>query len=296
MDAPEQDPTGQDRELDPGGPAASGGRTGPPWAVDGSPLHRSLSLMERIVTRDAPVTLQELTEETGQPKATLHRMLHQLEEAGVVVRLADGKHYSTGIRMRRMAEQTLLTDIEYGARHRVLAQLVADLGESCNITALSGDEVVYLDRVETPEPLRFTLSAGTRVPIHASATGKLLLGQLSAPRRRRLLESSALESFTPNTITDPQRLEEEITISAERGYAVDAGEFLPGLVCVAVLVDDPSGKSNLALAVQGPELRIPLDRCPDLVPVLEKAAKGIAHIEHGPAADAEDRIRETDTP
>ena len=133
------------------------------------------------------------------------------------------------------------------------------------------------------------------MPVHASATGKLLLAQLSAPRRRRLLESSPLESFTPTTITDPQRLEEEIRLSAERGYAIDAGEFLPGLVCVAVLVGDPSGRSNLALAVQGPELRVPLDRCPELVPVLERAAKAIAHIEHGPAADTEDRSQETDT-
>lgn len=252
-----------------------------PWALDGSPLHRALSLMERISTRDSASTLQELTQETGQPKATLHRMLQQLEEAGMVARLADGKHYTTGIRLRRMAEQTLLTDIEYGARHRVLAQLVANLRESCNITALSGEEVLYLDRVETPEPLRFTLGSGTRVPAHASASGKLLLSQLSAPRRRRLLESSELQAFTETTITDPQRLEEEIAVSAERGYAIDDGEFLSGLVCVAVAVPDPSGRSNLAIAVQGPKLRLPAERCPELVPQLVRAAQGIARIEHG---------------
>lgn len=263
------------------GTAEPGAGHSKPWALDGSPLHRALSLMERIATRDSASTLQELTQETGQPKATLHRMLQQLEEAGMVTRLADGKHYTTGIRLRRMAEQTLLTDIEHGARHRVLAQLVANLRESCNITALSGEQVLYLDRVETPEPLRFTLSAGTRVPAHASASGKLLLSQLSAPRRRRLLESSELQAFTDTTITDPRRLEEEIAVSAERGYAIDDGEFLSDLVCVAVVVPDPSGRSNLAVAVQGPKLRLPVERCPELVPQLVSAAQGIARIEHG---------------
>jgi DNA-binding IclR family transcriptional regulator len=58
----------------------------------------------------------------------------------------------------------------------VLRQLVEEVGESCNITALSGSEVVYLDRVETQAPLRFYLHPGSRVPVHCSASGKLLPG------------------------------------------------------------------------------------------------------------------------
>ncbi|WP_159694068.1 IclR family transcriptional regulator, partial [Cognatazoarcus halotolerans] len=132
-----------------------------------------------IACKDQLFSLQSLVEETGLPKPTLHRMLQQLESAGMLQRDADGRHYSTGVRLRRMAENLLLNNTVHGARHAVLRQLVEEVGESCNITALSGSEVLYLDRVETPAPLRFYLHPGSRVPAHCSASGKLFLGQMS---------------------------------------------------------------------------------------------------------------------
>ena len=93
-------------------------------------------------------------------KPTLHRMLQQLEGAGLLHRENNGRHYGIGTRLRRMAESLLLNDSHHGARHAVLRHLVEELGESCNLTTLSGSEIVYLDRVETPEPLRFYLAPG----------------------------------------------------------------------------------------------------------------------------------------
>jgi hypothetical protein len=127
-------------------------------------------------------------DETGLPKPTVHRMLQQLEAAGMLQRESDGRHYSTGLRLRRLAENLLLNNTVHGARHAVLRTLVEEVGESCNITALSGSEVLYLDRVETVAPLRFYLHPGSRVPAHCSASGKLFLAQMSAGQRKRLLD------------------------------------------------------------------------------------------------------------
>lgn len=247
--------------------------------IGDTPVQRHLSLLELISTRESPSTLQGLTEETGLPKPTLHRMLQQLEDSGMVLRDGDGRHFRTGPRLRRLSELTLLTDVHHGARHRILTDLVAELGESCNITALSGDEVVYLDRVETTEPLRFTLAAGSRVPAHASASGKMLLSELRPAQRRKLLKAGTLRVFTPKTIHDPNALEAAIAQAAERGYAVDDEEFLPGLVCAAVLVPVQSGLSTLCVAVQAPAMRLSPERCGDLVPTLQRAAHAIAHID-----------------
>lgn len=254
-------------------------------SVQSSPMLRAISLMERISTRQQPVTLQELTEETGLPKATVHRMLVQLEDAELITRMSDLKHYTTGMRLRQLSEQTLLTDVEFAARHRILADLVSRVGESCNLTALSGDQVIYLDRVETPEPLRFTMATGSRVPAYASASGKILLAQLPASRRNRMFAGVPLQAFTPKTITDPERMEEEIRHSAQRGYAIDDEEFLPGLVCVAALVPRPSGVSNTAIAVQGPALRMSLENPAALVSELDRAVTSMADVEYGTATD-----------
>src|SRR3546814_2763662 len=106
-------------------------------------------------------------------------MLQQLEAAGIIQRDGDGRQYSTGLRLRRMAENLLLNNTVHGARHSVLRQLVEEVGESCNITTCAGDDVLSLDRVETMAPLRFYLHPGSRVPLHCSASGQLFLAQLT---------------------------------------------------------------------------------------------------------------------
>ena len=161
----------------------------------------------------------------------------------------------------------------------MLAALGQELGESCNVTSLSGNEIVYLDRVETTEPLRFHLHAGSRVPVHASASGKMILSQMSPGQRRSLLAHAPLERHTPHTLTDLARLEAEVEQAAGDGFAVDREEFLPGLVCVAVLVPSPHGRSNLCVAVQAPAVRLHPDGAADLLPALRRAATAIADVE-----------------
>lgn len=248
--------------------------------IDGdTPTLRLFALLEVIAERDQSFSLQDLVDETGLPKPTLHRMLQLLESAGLLQREGDGRHYSTGVRLRRLAENLMLNSTYHGARHAVLRHLVEELGESCNITALSGNEVVYLDRVETAAPLRFYLHPGSRVPAHCSASGKLLLSQMTPVQRQRLLGHAPLESYTPRTLTKLDALEREIKRVARDGHAFDNEEFLPGLLCVAVLVPVTDGRSNLCVAVQAPTVRVSKERALAMLPALRRAAAALADIE-----------------
>ncbi len=271
------------------------GRPEPSELAAETPTLRLFSVLELIATKDQLFTLQGLVEETGMPKPTLHRMLQQLEGAGLLTRQGNGRHYGTGVRLRRMAENLLLNDIHNGARHAALTGLVRELGESCNVTAVSGSEVVYLDRVETPEPLRISLQPGSRVPVHCSASGKMILSQFTPAQRRRLLEGSELLRFTPKTVTDLGRIEEEMEKVRENGYAIDNEEFLSGLVCAAVLVPTGTGASNLCVAVQAPVMRLTAERAVDLLPALRKTAEAIGRIEtdasSGAGGDAGEAVR-----
>ncbi|MCW4149233.1 IclR family transcriptional regulator [Halomonas sp. 18H] len=243
-----------------------------------TPAQRLLALLEVIAGKDQFFTLQGMVDETGLPKPTLHRMLQQLESSGMLQREADGRHYSKGGRLRRLAETLLLNDTIQGARHAILAELVEEVGESCNITALSGGEVLYLDRVETSAPLRFYLHPGSRVPVHCSASGKLFLAQLAPAQRRRLLNQVPLNAFTANTLTDPEALEAEIDIVRREEYAFDDEEFLAGLLCIAVLVPNRDGPSNTGLAIQAPVMRMSRDKALSCLPALRRAAEAIANI------------------
>lgn len=245
----------------------------------GTPAIRLFALLEVIAQKDEYFSLQSLVEELGLPKPTVHRMLQQLDQARMIQRDGDGRHYSTGIRLQRFAEQVLINNTVHGARHAVLRNLVSEVGESGNITCCSGDEVLYLDRVETTEPLRFYLRPGSRVPLHCSASGKLFLAQMSKSQRKRLLSKQHLEKYTDRTLVDIEEIEEELEKVAKQGYATDIEEFLPGLTCIAMLIPRAGHLSNIGVAVQAPSLRFKGQRMLDSLPALERAINSLAEIE-----------------
>ena len=249
-----------------------------PIEVNGdTPAMRLFALLEVIAERDQLVSLQGLVEETGLPKPTLHRMLQQLEAGGLLQREGDGRHYSTGVRLRRLAENLLLNNTWHGARHVVLRALVDEIGESCNLTALSGAEVVYLDRIESAFPLQFNLRPGTRVPIHCSASGKLLLAHLPAAQRNALLDGLPLARYTATTLDSREALEAEFRRIRKDGYSVDAEEFVEGLVCVAVPVPaQHGGIPRCAVALQAPVARMSLAQAIERLPRLQAAAQALA--------------------
>jgi IclR family acetate operon transcriptional repressor len=258
-----------------------------------TPTMRLFALLEVIASSDQRCSLQALVEKTGLPKPTLHRMLQQLEAAGLLQREGDGRHYGTATRLRRLAENLLLNDSQHGARHCVLRRLVEEVGESCNITALSGSEVVYLDRVETAAPLRFYLHPGSRVPVHCSASGKVFLAQMDLAQRRRLLAHTPLQKYTPRTLTDLARLEKEIKRVQSDGFAMDDEEFLPGLLCIAALVPPARGasnQSNLCVAIQAPIMRVTVARAKQLLPALRRAASALSRIDGDAAPSSVKRV------
>jgi IclR family acetate operon transcriptional repressor len=253
-----------------------------PDAVEGpgdTPTMRLFGLLEVIAAKDERYSLQRLVQETGLPKPTLHRMLQQLEGAGLLQRENDGRHYGTGVRLRRLAENLLLNDSHHGARHAVLRRLVEEVGESGNLTALSGSEVMYLDRVETAAPLRFYLHPGSRVPAHCSASGKIFLAQMTPAQRRRLLAHAPLEKYTANTVTDLEALDAEVQRVRKAGHALDDEEFLPGLLCIAVGVPSDTGRSSLCVAIQAPVMRATTATALQWLPALHRAAEALSAID-----------------
>jgi IclR family acetate operon transcriptional repressor len=123
------------------------------------------------------------------------------------------------------------------------------------------------------------LQAGSVVPAHCSATGKLFLAQMTPSQRRRLLGQVALERFTPNTLTDMDAIEAEIAAVKRDGVGYDREEYLPGLICVAVLVPSTNRSSNLGLAVQAPSMRLTPQRVEAAIPALQRAAQALQAIE-----------------
>jgi DNA-binding IclR family transcriptional regulator len=135
---------------------------------------------------------------------------------------------------------------------------------------------VYLDRVESAWPLRMTLQPGSRVPLHCTASGKLLLALMPAARRDRLVERLPLTRYTDRTIVERDRLVAELEAIRRQRVATDDEEYLDGLVCAAVPVAKAGGRVVASVAVQAPRVRMPLDQALGHVPQLREAARALA--------------------
>jgi len=238
---------------------------------------RAVALLAAVATRGEAVPLGAIAEATRLPKPTAYRLLRELADGGWIVREPVGAGgFSPGPRLERLA----LSLMEHGGsrtvRHSILARLVAELGETCNVTVLDGAQVLYRDRVESPSPLRAHLQPGSRVPLHCTASGKLFLAELPKRRRDRLLEQIRFDRLTDHTLTDRAALEAQLHCIRKQRFAVDNEEYVAGLVCVAVPIPDSRGKTIAAVAVQAPVSRLPSDRAATALPALQRAATALA--------------------
>jgi IclR family transcriptional regulator, acetate operon repressor len=238
------------------------------------PLLRAFAVLEQVVRARGALSLQEVTDSVALPKPTVYRMLGVLESAGLVAREPEGRRIVPGPRLTRFAHDVMRSEALQAPRHAILKRLAEDVGETVNLTMLDRGEVVYLDRVETAWPLRMTLQPGSRVPLHCTASGKLLLALLPTPRRRRVITELALTRYTDHTIVDRRRLEIEFKAIRAAGFATDNEEYLAGLVCVAVPVT-AAGRVAACVAVHAPIARMPLARAVDHLPALRRAADAL---------------------
>jgi DNA-binding IclR family transcriptional regulator len=239
-------------------------------------IQKAVRLMQAIAAANEPQQLAELAEHIGMPKPTVHRLLSQLEEVGVVGRDLGGKGYTVGATWLQLAIDALTVRARQPVVHGIMRKLVDQVQESCNLGVLQDHEVLYLERVECDWPLRMQLHAGSRVPMHCTASGKLLLAQMNAKTRQRLLAGLHLRKYTSNTLTDPDQLEKEFETIRNSGIAINKEEYHLGLIGVAVPIRRSDQTVVATLSIHAPSFRMSVETALSYVPLLQKSASEIA--------------------
>ena len=245
---------------------------------------RLLMVIEQIARAGVPVTPTEVNAQIGLPKPTIHRLFSTLEEEGFLQRDLDGRTYSPGPRLRDMAGGILSSLRIRTARQAVLKQVSREIGETCNIALPDRDSMTYLERVETEWPLRIQLPIGTRVPFYCTASGKMYLGSLAENHLKTYLAATRLERRTPNTITDPDTLFEEIREVREVGYALDREEFMEDMIALAVPVQDTNQRLMATLSFHAPTQRFDIARALEYLEPLKAAARDLSKLITGTEA------------
>jgi len=257
----------------------------------GSALEKALAVLEAITAQSQPIGLPDLSARLGLPRQTVHRVLTQLEAAGLIVRDPSRDRFSVGPRLNTLALNALTTRNQSAPIRAILQALVDDIEETCNVGVLDGTDFLYLERIECHWSLRVHLTAGSRLPAHCTSGGKVLLAHLNSHVREKLLRNLTLKQYTDTTITQVEDLEAHLATVRERGYAVNNQEFTVGILGVAVPIITPEGRVLAALALHGPAPRLDLDRAVGFVPKLKEAAARMAEAWAEPVQQDTERIR-----
>jgi DNA-binding IclR family transcriptional regulator len=236
---------------------------------------RSIRVLEVVAGHENGCGPTEIAAAVELPKQTVHRLVAQLEMAGLLIREPRGRRLQLAGRLEQFAIDALMNGPARHERRAILNSLVESTGETCNLTILAGADVVYLDRVETAWPLRVILTPGSHVPLHATSSGKLLLSLLPKAQRERLIDRLPLRRFTETTIVDGDALRRELAETRRRRIGINRGEHLRGLTGVAVPVMVDRQRACAAVALQAPSGRMSLDDLLEYVPRLRGAAEAI---------------------
>ncbi|MEX2239923.1 MAG: IclR family transcriptional regulator [Burkholderiales bacterium] len=247
-------------------------RAGPGQDAAGA-VPKALRMLEVVAARKRPLSIAEIAAALDLPQPTAHRIVGMLERLGFLGREPGRRRIVEGARLVGLSLDALQAAASSGSRHAVLASLAKKTGESCNLGVMAGGHVVYVDRVESQWPLGLRFEPGSRVPLHCTAIGKLLLSQLPEDALEAQLANGPLTRYTATTITDSRRLKAELQRIREQGYSTDNQEFMSGVVCIAIPVKGPKdGRICAGLAISAAEARLTLAGAKRFLPDLRQAA------------------------
>lgn len=218
-------------------------------------VSRAVALLKAFSDVQPEWALGDLAQHVGLNKATVHRLLAALEVEGFVARSVVSGGYRLGPELIALGGCAMRSNDLRTVSRPALEELAAATGETATLEVLAGEQVVILDEISSRYLLGLSQDVGARLPFYATATGKLLAAHLGAPDQERLL-SGELTPLTPQTITRPALLAEQLRQVRLDGYAVTNGELEAGFVAVAAPVIDAAGGTIAAVSVGGPEVRL----------------------------------------
>jgi DNA-binding IclR family transcriptional regulator len=208
-----------------------------------------------VLADRGPLRLTALAGELRLGKSTVHLLLQTLREHGMVDYAPATSTYSVGLRVFELGA-TAIEQGGFGARLvGPMEELARRCNESVSLGVLNAGSVLIVQRIESPEILRADIRPGTRMPLHASASGKALLATMADAEVDQLLPESLLPASTRMTHRLRDELFAEIRLIREQGYAKQTEEFVEGISAVATPVFAAGGRALAALSIAGPSSR-----------------------------------------
>jgi DNA-binding IclR family transcriptional regulator len=218
---------------------------------------RVVDILELIVSTRDGLPLRELSARLEAPKSSLLPLLRTLTARGYLEQGALGE-YRLGRKARELgmgsAAHAELPEIARPA----LRELMQRTGETVFLGVLGGDgtAVVFIDKIESEQVIRYTAGVGARRPLHATSSGKVILAFLPSSQREKILRSLPLRRYTEQTVTSLPALRASLDEVRHTGVCLNLDELAIGAAGIAAPIFDRDGRVAGACAIGGPTDRV----------------------------------------
>ncbi|ELY49435.1 IclR family transcriptional regulator [Natronorubrum sulfidifaciens] len=232
-------------------------------------VERAFKLVDELAENGSG-GVSDLAERLDMPVSTVHDYLQALVETGYIT--VDEKTYQTTTRFLEVGHRQRHRLEVFKAVRDELEDVAAETGEHATLLIEEDDQAVILAVQEGPDAINLFAYPGARMPLHATAPGKAMLAYMPADRVDDIIDRQGLVAVTSRTITDPEVLFEQLESVRQQGYAIDEGERIAGMVCIAAPILDKSDQVRGSICVCGPQSRIDETRRNEIADVIQRAA------------------------
>ncbi len=236
---------------------------------------RAIALLKAFSDAQPEWTLGDLALATGLNKTTAFRLLSALEAERLVMRNPLSGGYRLGVELIAMGGTAMRSNPLRAMSRPALVTLAEQSGEAATLEMLVENYVLVIDEVASSNPMGMTQDVGNRLPLHATATGKVLLAARPDVEIALLLDEP-LRRWTDQTIADLDQLRAELARVRQDGVAQAIGELEPGFTAVAAPVVDRERQVVAAISVGGPSVRLTAERLPHIAAMVQMSARQIS--------------------
>ncbi|MBQ6153082.1 MAG: IclR family transcriptional regulator [Ruminococcus sp.] len=213
-------------------------------------LSKAMDILDLLSQTSKGFSLSEISAMLGYPKSTVHAMLSTMRDRGLIRQLPSGA-YTLGLKLFEYGSAVSRGFDITAVSRPYLERLSAATGATAVITMLSFDAAVSFDYARSQAGVQIMPEIGSRLPLHATSQGKLLLSSMSESKARNLLKKNGIPSYTPHTFASDDELVNSFKEIYKQGYSIEDGEYKIGLRSVSAPVYDSTGEMKYALTTIG---------------------------------------------
>jgi IclR family KDG regulon transcriptional repressor len=239
-------------------------------------VSHALDVIEQFYGEADELGVTELSKRLKLHKNNIFRLLATLESRGYIEQNKATENYRLGIRSLQLGQAYVGRMGLLRQARPIMEALVKQCRETAYVAVSRRGGMVPLDSVDADQPIRLVSQIGESLPLHCTAVGKALLAFESEDELKARLPE-ALKKYTGTTITERPALLQQLRGVLEKGYAVDAGEYLEDIRSIAVPIKDYTRRVVGTLAVSGPAYRMTAERMQkEMAPLVVKAGDELA--------------------